>query len=376
VGGIRLRQALVTDKKKRENGQPPKEINTGIQALIDLGRRQGYVTYDDILKEFPETEQNLDQLEDLYEVLSARGIEIVEAPVEVEAENATPEAEAPPVAAEVPVDDPVRRYLNRIGEMPILTREQEVELAQKIEQADEQSKKKMVEANLRLVVSVARRYQGRGMPLPDLIQAGNLGLIRAVEHFDWRRGYKFSTYATWWIRQAILRALDDTARTIRLPVHMKEALSKLVRASRKLRQELGREPTTEEVASELNLPVDKVREMYDITRRPISLDIPVGDEGETRLGDFIEDQRGFEPVDTITAEDLKAQLQDILETLSPREREVLTLRFGLEDGRPHTLEEVGQKFGVTRERIRQIESKALRKLRHPIRKKLLEDFLD
>jgi len=366
----------VTDKKKRENGQPPKEINTGIQALIDLGRRQGYVTYDDILKEFPETEQNLDQLEDLYEVLSARGIEIVEAPVEVEAENATPEAEAPPVAAEVPVDDPVRRYLNRIGEMPILTREQEVELAQKIEQADEQSKKKMVEANLRLVVSVARRYQGRGMPLPDLIQAGNLGLIRAVEHFDWRRGYKFSTYATWWIRQAILRALDDTARTIRLPVHMKEALSKLVRASRKLRQELGREPTTEEVASELNLPVDKVREMYDITRRPISLDIPVGDEGETRLGDFIEDQRGFEPVDTITAEDLKAQLQDILETLSPREREVLTLRFGLEDGRPHTLEEVGQKFGVTRERIRQIESKALRKLRHPIRKKLLEDFLD
>ncbi len=366
----------MTDKKKRENGQPPKEINTGIQALIDLGRRQGYVTYDDILKEFPETEQNLDQLEDLYEVLSARGIEIVEAPVEVEAENATPEAEAPPVAAEVPVDDPVRRYLNRIGEMPILTREQEVELAQKIEQADEQSKKKMVEANLRLVVSVARRYQGRGMPLPDLIQAGNLGLIRAVEHFDWRRGYKFSTYATWWIRQAILRALDDTARTIRLPVHMKEALSKLVRASRKLRQELGREPTTEEVASELNLPVDKVREMYDITRRPISLDIPVGDEGETRLGDFIEDQRGFEPVDTITAEDLKAQLQDILETLSPREREVLTLRFGLEDGRPHTLEEVGQKFGVTRERIRQIESKALRKLRHPIRKKLLEDFLD
>ena len=366
----------MTDKKKRENGQPLKEITPVVQALIDLGRKQGYVTYDDILKQFPDTEQNLDQVEDLYEVLSAQGIEVVEAPVDVVPEEAAPEAEAPVVTAEVPVDDPVRRYLNQIGEMPILTREQEVDLAQKIEQADEQAKKKMVEANLRLVVSVARRYQGRGMPLPDLIQAGNLGLIRAVEHFDWRRGYKFSTYATWWIRQAILRALDDTARTIRLPVHMKEALSKLVRASRKLRQELGREPTTEEVASELNLTVERVREMYDITRRPISLDIPVGDEGETRLSDFIEDRSGSEPVDTISAEDLRAQLQDILETLSPREREVLTLRFGLEDGRPHTLEEVGQKFGVTRERIRQIESKALRKLRHPIRKKLLEDFLD
>ena len=353
-----------------------KEITPVVQALIDLGRKQGYVTYDDILKQFPDTEQNLDQVEDLYEVLSAQGIEVVEAPVDVVPEEAAPEAEAPVVTAEVPVEDPVRRYLNQIGEMPILTREQEVDLAQKIERADEQAKKKMVEANLRLVVSVARRYQGRGMPLPDLIQAGNLGLIRAVEHFDWRRGYKFSTYATWWIRQAILRALDDTARTIRLPVHMKEALSKLVRASRKLRQELGREPTTEEVASELNLTVERVREMYDITRRPISLDIPVGDEGETRLSDFIEDRSGSEPVDTISAEDLRAQLQDILETLSPREREVLTLRFGLEDGRPHTLEEVGQKFGVTRERIRQIESKALRKLRHPIRKKLLEDFLD
>jgi len=364
----------MTDKRKRENGQPLKEITSELQALIDLGRKQRYVTNDDILKQFPDAEQSLDQVEELYEVLSAQGIEIVEAPGDIVPEEAAPEA--PVVTAEARVDDPVRRYLNQIGEMPILTREQEVELAQKIERADEQAKKKMVEANLRLVVSVARRYQGRGMPLPDLIQAGNLGLIRAVEHFDWRRGYKFSTYATWWIRQAILRALDDTARTIRLPVHMKEALSKLVRASRKLRQELGREPTTEEVASEMNLPVGRVREMYDITRRPISLDIPVGDEGDTRLSDFIEDQRGFEPVETISAEDLRAQLQDILESLSPREREVLTLRFGLEDGRPHTLEEVGQKFGVTRERIRQIESKALRKLRHPIRKKLLEDFLD
>ena len=366
----------MTDKRKRENGQPLKEITPVVQALIDLGRKQGYVTNDDILKQFPDAEQSLDQVEELYEVLSAQGIEIVEAPGDVVPEAAAPEVEAPVVTTEAPADDPVRRYLNQIGEMPILTREQEVELAQKIERADEQAKKKMVEANLRLVVSVARRYQGRGMPLPDLIQAGNLGLIRAVEHFDWRRGYKFSTYATWWIRQSILRALDDTARTIRLPVHMKEALSKLVRASRKLRQELGREPTAEEVASELNLSVDRVREMYDITRRPISLDIPVGDEGDTRLSDFIEDQRGFEPVETISAEDLRTQLQDSLQSLSPREREVLTLRFGLEDGRPHTLEEVGQKFGVTRERIRQIESKALRKLRHPIRKKLLEDFLD
>jgi RNA polymerase primary sigma factor len=366
----------MTDKKKKETRPPVKEIKPEVQALIDLGRKQGYVTYDDILVQFPDAEQSLDQVDELYEVLSAQGIEIVEAPVDVAPEEAAPEVETPAPAIEVSVDDPVRRYLNQIGEIPILTRDQEVELAQKIERADEQAKKKMVEANLRLVVSVARRYQGRGMPLPDLIQAGNLGLIRAVEHFDWRRGYKFSTYATWWIRQAILRTLDDTGRTIRLPVHMKEALSKLVRASRKLRQELGREPTTEEVASEMNLPVERVREMYDITRRPISLDIPVGDEGETRLGDFIEDQRGPEPVEAISAEDLRAQLQDILESLSRREREVLTLRFGLEAGRPHTLEEVGQKFGVTRERIRQIESKALRKLRHPIRKKLLEDFLD
>jgi RNA polymerase primary sigma factor len=366
----------MTGKKKNAPPKPVKEITSGVQALIDLGRRQGYVTYDDILVHFPDAEQILEQVDELYEVLTAQDIEIVEAPADAAPEEPAPEVEAPAPPPEVSVDDPVRRYLNQIGEMPILTREQEVALAQKIEQADGQAKKKMVEANLRLVVSVARRYQGRGMPLPDLIQAGNLGLIRAVEHFDWRRGYKFSTYATWWIRQAILRALDDTARTIRLPVHMKEALSKLVRASRKLRQGLGREPTTDEIAEEMNLPVERIREMQDITRRPISLDIFVGEEGETRLGDFIEDSSGPEPVETISAEDLKTQLQDILETLSPREREVLTLRFGLEDGRPRTLEEVGQSFGVTRERIRQIESKALRKLRHPIRKKLLEDFLD
>ncbi|MGB4549467.1 MAG: sigma-70 family RNA polymerase sigma factor [Syntrophales bacterium] len=366
----------MTGKKKNVPSKPVKEITSEVQALIDLGRRQGYVTYDDILVHFPDAEQSLDQVDDLHEVLAAQNIEIVEVPADTAPEEPAPEAEAPAPAPGVSVDDPVRRYLNQIGEMPILTREQEVALAQKIERADGQAKKKMIEANLRLVVSVARRYQGRGMPLPDLIQAGNLGLIRAVGHFDWRKGYKFSTYATWWIRQAILRALDDTARTIRLPVHMKEALSKLVRASRKLRQALGREPTTDEIAAEMNLPVERIREMQEITRRPISLDLVVGEEGETRLGDFIEDSSGPEPVEAISAEDLKTQLQDILETLSPREREVLTLRFGLEDGRPRTLEEVGQSFGVTRERIRQIESKALRKLRHPIRKKLLEDFLD
>ncbi len=364
----------MTGRKKSSTPKPLKEVTPEAKSLIDLGHRQGYVTYDDILLQFPEAEQSLEQLEELYEMLSVRGIEVVEAPTDVPPGETPPEVPAP--AEEAPVDDPVRRYLNRIGEMPILTREEEVALAQRIEQADGTAKQRMVEANLRLVVSVARRYQGRGMALPDLIQAGNLGLIRAVENFDWRRGYKFSTYATWWIRQAILRALDDTARTIRLPVHMKEAISKLVRASRKLRQELGREPTTEEIAAEMRLTVERVREMQEITRRPISLDIFVGEEGETRLGDFIEDPSGPEPVEAISAEDLKSHLQEILETLSPREREVLILRFGLEDGRPRTLEEVGQSFGVTRERIRQIESKALRKLRHPIRKKLLEDFLD
>ncbi len=366
----------MTDKKKRENGQPPKEINTGIQALIDLGRRQGYVTYDDILKEFPETEQNLDQLEDLYEVLSARGIEIVEAPVEVEAENATPEAEAPPVAAEVPVDDPVRRYLNRIGEMPILTREQEVELAQKIEQADEQSKKKMVEANLRLVVSVARRYQGRGMPLPDLIQAGNLGLIRAVEHFDWRRGYKFSTYATWWIRQSITRAIADQARTIRIPVHMIETINKIIRVSRGLVQELGREPYPDEIADRIGFSSEKVRRVLRITKEPISLETPINDDEDTHLADFIEDKNVLTPQDSAIYEDLVTNLNSILSTLSPREERVVRMRFGLGERQDHTLEEVGQVFEVTRERIRQIEAKALKKLRHPMRAKLLRSFVD
>ena len=274
------------------------------------------------------------------------------------------------------VDDPVRMYLKEIGKVPLLSSDEEIELAKKIELGDEEAKKKLAESNLRLVVSIAKRYAGRGMQLLDLIQEGNLGLIKAVEKFDYRKGYKFSTYATWWIRQAITRAIADQARTIRIPVHMVETINRLVRTQRQLVQKLGREATPEELAKELDMPVERVREIMKISQDPVSLETPIGEEEDSHLGDFIQDNNVEVPADAATYTLLHEQLMDVLSTLTEREQKVLRLRFGLDDGRPRTLEEVGRQFNVTRERIRQIEAKALRKLRHPSRSKILKDYLD
>ena len=276
----------------------------------------------------------------------------------------------------VSLEDPVRMYLKEIGNIPLLTAEEEVFLAQRIEKGDEQARKQLIEANLRLVVSIAKKYVGRGLPLLDLIQEGNLGLIKAVEKFDYRKGYKFSTYATWWIRQAITRAIADQARTIRIPVHMVETINKLIRVSRQLLQELGREPTPEEIAAEMNMPVERVREILKISQEPVSLETPIGEEEDSHLGDFIQDDNVPVPADAAAFTLLKEQLEEVLGTLTEREQKVLTLRFGLEDGRARTLEEVGKEFNVTRERIRQIEAKALRKLRHPSRSRKLKDYLE
>ena len=274
------------------------------------------------------------------------------------------------------VDHPVRMYLKEIGKVPLLSPDEEIELAKKIELGDEEAKKKLAESNLRLVVSIAKRYAGRGMQLLDLIQEGNLGLIKAVEKFDYRKGYKFSTYATWWIRQAITRAIADQARTIRIPVHMVETINRLVRTQRQLVQKLGREATPEELAKELDMPVERVREIMKISQDPVSLETPIGEEEDSHLGDFIQDNNVEVPADAATYTLLHEQLMDVLSTLTEREQKVLRLRFGLDDGRPRTLEEVGRQFNVTRERIRQIEAKALRKLRHPSRSKILKDYLD
>ncbi|MCI7043140.1 MAG: RNA polymerase sigma factor RpoD [Lachnospiraceae bacterium] len=276
----------------------------------------------------------------------------------------------------ISIEDPVRMYLKEIGKVPLLSAEEEIELAKKMETGDQEAKKRLAEANLRLVVSIAKRYVGRGMLFLDLIQEGNLGLIKAVEKFDYRKGYKFSTYATWWIRQAITRAIADQARTIRIPVHMVETINKLIRVSRQLLQELGREPTPEEIAAEMNLPVDRVREILKISQEPVSLETPIGEEEDSHLGDFIQDDNVPVPADAAAFTLLKEQLVEVLGTLTEREQKVLRLRFGLDDGRARTLEEVGKEFNVTRERIRQIEAKALRKLRHPSRSRKLKDYLD
>lgn len=276
----------------------------------------------------------------------------------------------------VKIDDPVRMYLKEIGRVQLLSGEEEIELAIRIEQGDEEAKRRLAEANLRLVVSIARRYVGRGMLFLDLIQEGNMGLIKAVEKFDYRKGFKFSTYATWWIRQAITRSIADHGRTIRIPVHMVETINKFIRISRQLLQDLGREPTPDEVAKEMDLPLDKIREIMKISQEPVSLETPIGEENDSKLGEFIEDRDAMEPADAAAFELMREQLEDVLETLTEREESVLRLRFGLDDGRSRTLEEVGQAFGVTRERIRQIEAKALRKLRHPSRSKRLKDFLE
>ncbi|MDR7481022.1 MAG: RNA polymerase sigma factor RpoD [Armatimonadota bacterium] len=363
-------------KKAQAQPHPPEELTPELRALIEAGRKRGFVTHDDILEQFPDIEQNVDQVDRLYTVLAEQGIEVVEDAKDVEPKGKEEDEEAIAEAEGVSIDDPVRMYLKEIGKVPLLTQAQEVALAQRMEKGDEEAKRKLIEANLRLVVSIAKKYVGRGMLFLDLIQEGNLGLIRAVEKFDWRKGYKFSTYATWWIRQAITRALADQARTIRIPVHMVETINKLVRISRQLLQELGREPTAEEIAEAMGMSVERVREINKIAQEPISLETPIGEEEDSHLGDFIEDHDALAPAEAASFTMLKEQLENVLETLSPRERKVLKLRFGLDDGRPRTLEEVGREFGVTRERIRQIEAKALRKLRHPSRSKRLKDFIE
>ena len=335
------------------------------------------LTYKEITDTLEELDIDANQIDAIYENIESMGIEIVG---NIEEELAEIKDEDTEIDLTIPegiaLDDPVRMYLKEIGKVPLLSAEEEQELAEKMSLGDEDAKKRLSEANLRLVVSIAKRYVGRGMLFLDLIQEGNLGLIKAVEKFDYQKGFKFSTYATWWIRQAITRAIADQARTIRIPVHMVETINKLIRVSRQLLQELGRDPYPEEIAKEMNMSIDKVREIQKIAQEPVSLETPIGEEEDSHLGDFIPDDDAPAPAEAASFSLLKEQLTDVLSTLAPREEKVLRLRFGLDDGRARTLEEVGSEFGVTRERIRQIEAKALRKLRHPSRSKKLKDYLD
>ncbi|APM38332.1 RNA polymerase sigma factor RpoD [Clostridium kluyveri] len=344
-----------------------------VKKLIEKGKKNGTLTYKEIMDELQEVDLSPQQIEKIYEVLESMGIEVNGDMNELELNEKNLDLSVPEGIA---IDDPVRMYLKEIGKVPLLLPEEEMSLAKKIEEGDQIAKKKLAEANLRLVVSIAKRYVGRGMLFLDLIQEGNLGLIKAVEKFDYRKGFKFSTYATWWIRQAITRAIADQARTIRIPVHMVETINKLIRVSRQLLQELGREPHAEEVAKIMEMPVDKVREIMKIAQEPVSLETPIGEEEDSHLGDFIPDDEAPAPAEAAAFTMLKEQLINVLDTLTPREEKVLRLRFGLDDGRARTLEEVGKEFNVTRERIRQIEAKALRKLRHPSRSKKLKDYLD
>lgn len=349
-----------------------------IKDLIEKGKKKGVLTNKEIATSFEEMEITPEEIETIYDIFEKEGIEVVE-DLEKELEEieiTKEELEDLSIPEGISIDDHVKMYLKEIGKVNLLDAAQEKELARRMAEGDEEAKKRLAEANLRLVVSIAKRYVGRGMLFLDLIQEGNLGLIKAVDKFDYTKGYKFSTYATWWIRQAITRAIADQARTIRIPVHMVETINKLVRVSRQLVQELGREPTPEELAKELNMSVDKVREISKISQEPVSLETPIGEEEDSHLGDFIPDDDAPAPSDAASFVLLKEQLVDVLKTLTPREEKVLRLRFGLDDGRQRTLEEVGKEFNVTRERIRQIEAKALRKLRHPSRSKKLKDYLD
>lgn len=347
-----------------------------IQKLMTEGKKDGRLSYEVIAKALDECDMDSEEIDDLYQNFEDHGIELLGDDDKDSKDKKSKEEEDLSVPKGVSVDDPVRMYLKEIGKISLLTADEEVSLAKRMENGDETAKQELAEANLRLVVSIAKRYVGRGMSFLDLIQEGNLGLMKAVEKFDYTKGFKFSTYATWWIRQAITRAIADQARTIRIPVHMVETINKLVRVQRQLVQDLGRDPTPEEIASEMNLDVDKVREIQKIAQEPVSLETPIGEEEDSHLGDFIPDDEILSPVDAATFTLLKEQLDTVLTTLTDREKKVLTLRFGLEDGRARTLEEVGKEFDVTRERIRQIEAKALRKLRHPSRSKKLKDYLE
>ena len=374
------------------------EMNMGkfsekLVGLLELAKKKKNVLeYQEISDYFKDQPLDAEQMDKIFDFLEASGVDVLritensaddlmlDDDMDIDGLDDEEEVELDKIDLSVPegvsIEDPVRMYLKEIGKVPLLSAEEEIELAKKMEQGDENAKKRLAEANLRLVVSIAKRYVGRGMLFLDLIQEGNLGLIKAVEKFDYRKGYKFSTYATWWIRQAITRAIADQARTIRIPVHMVETINKLIRVSRQLLQELGREPTPEEIAEEMDMPVDRVREILKISQEPVSLETPIGEEEDSHLGDFIQDDNVPVPADAAAFTLLKEQLVEVLGTLTEREQKVLRLRFVLDDGRARTLEEVGKEFNVTRERIRQIEAKALRKLRHPSRSRKLKDYLD
>ena len=375
------------------------EMNMGkfseklVELLERAKKKKNVLEYQEISDFFKDQPLEVEQMEKVLDFLEASGVDVlrisgndeelildVDDDADIEKMDDEEEIELDKIDLSVPegvsIEDPVRMYLKEIGKVSLLTADEEIELAKRMEQGDEEAKKRLAEANLRLVVSIAKRYVGRGMLFLDLIQEGNLGLIKAVEKFDYRKGYKFSTYATWWIRQAITRAIADQARTIRIPVHMVETINKLIRVSRQLLQELGREPTPEEIAEEMKMPVERVREILKISQEPVSLETPIGEEEDSHLGDFIQDDNVPVPADAAAFTLLKEQLIEVLGTLTEREQKVLRLRFGLDDGRARTLEEVGKEFNVTRERIRQIEAKALRKLRHPSRSRKLKDYLD
>ncbi len=374
-------------KEKKNTVDEQASFLEGLNALVELGKKKnGILEFNDINAQFKEVDLDGEKIEKILDYLEQNGIvamvpdsdadddiilDVDDEPTEEELENI--ELSVPDG---VSIEDPVRMYLKEIGKVPLLSADEEVDLAKRMEEGDADAKKRLAEANLRLVVSIAKRYVGRGMLFLDLIQEGNLGLIKAVEKFDYRKGYKFSTYATWWIRQAITRAIADQARTIRIPVHMVETINKLIRVQRQLLQELGREPYPEEIAKEMQLPEDRVREIQKISQEPVSLETPIGEEEDSHLGDFIQDDNVPVPAEAAAFTLLKEQLCEVLNTLTEREQKVLRLRFGLDDGRARTLEEVGKEFDVTRERIRQIEAKALRKLRHPSRSRKLKDYLD
>ncbi len=386
----------MSETKKTNDAHEAEKMNDQIRReklenLIKEGKKKGSLTAKE-LSILEELNLDQDQLDKFYDALDSMGIETIdEEPLEVLDEDEAPGMEelddleeiskeelesADSLADSFAIDDPVRMYLKEIGKVNLLTPEEEIDLAKRMAEGDEEAKKRMAEANLRLVVSIAKRYVGRGMLFLDLIQEGNLGLIKAVEKFNYQKGYKFSTYATWWIRQAITRAIADQARTIRIPVHMVETINKVIRVSRQLLQELGHDPSPEEIAKEMDMPVEKVRDIMKIAQEPVSLETPIGEEEDSHLGDFIPDEDASEPAEAASFTLLKEQLMEVLDTLTPREKKVLELRFGILDGRTRTLEEVGKEFNVTRERIRQIEAKALRKLRHPSRSKKLKDFLN